>query len=162
MSSSAQPSTDYSGQSVTHEVELPDDDSSVSTELQCDIQPGALRERYSVQWVQVFNTSHINIAEGMFNVTLTVNFSTNGSLYQCYVTINHNGSGLASIYEGRLIEVITTEGIANDQLYIFSYNYSSDIIFCFIHHVEIHQAMMWLLPFSLYLLPSPYYHSLPA
>ena len=114
MSSTAQPSTDYSGQSVTHEVELPDDDSSVSTELQCDIQPGAMRQRYSVQWVQVFNTSHINIAGGLFNVTLTVNSSTNGSLYRCYVTINHNGSGLASIYEGRLIEVITTEGIAND------------------------------------------------
>ena len=110
MSSSAQPSTDYSGQSVTHEVELPDDDSSVSTELRCDIQPGALRQRYSVQWIQVFNTSHINIAGGMFNLMLTVNSS---SLYRCCVTINHNGSGLTSIYKGRLIGVITTKG--NDQ-----------------------------------------------
>ena len=102
MSSSAQPSTDYSGQSVTQEVELPDDDSSVSSELQCDIQPGALRQRYSVQWVQVFNSSDINKAGDMFNLTLNVSSSTSGSLYQCHVTINHNGSRLTSIYKGQL------------------------------------------------------------
>ena len=94
---------------MTHEVELPDDDSSVSTELQCDIQPGAMRQRYSVQWVQTFNSS--DIIGDMFNLALIVNSTTNGSLYQCCVTINHNGSGLTSIYKGRLIEVITTEGI---------------------------------------------------
>ena len=124
VSSSAQPSTNYSGQSVTHEVELPDDDSSVSTELQCDIQPGAMRQRYSVQWIQVFNSSDISIAGDMFNLTLTVNSTTNGSLYQCCVTINHNGSGLTSFYNGRLIVVITTEG--NDQLTTLSliHNYN--------------------------------------
>ena len=116
MSSSAQPSTDYSGQSVTHEVELPDDDSSVSTELQCDIQPGALRQRYSVQWrVQIYNSSDIYIFGDTFNLTLTVSSSTSGSRYQCYVTINHNdANGLTILYKGRLIEVITIKG--NDQL----------------------------------------------
>ena len=100
---------------MTHEVELPDDDSSVSTELQCDIQPGALRQRYSVQWIQVFMSSDMNIARDMFNLKLTVNSSTSGSLYQCCITINHNdANGLTSNYKGRLIEVITTEG--NDQL----------------------------------------------
>ena len=113
---------------MTHEVELPDDDSSVFTELQCDIQPGAMRQRYSVQWLQVFNTSYIYIAGGMFNLTLTVSSSTNGSLYQCYVTINHNGSGLTSIYKGRLIEVITTEGINDQPHTIFSYI----VLLCFI------------------------------
>ena len=111
VSFTAQPSTNYSGQTVIHEVELPDYDSSVSTKLQCDIQPGALRQRYSVQWVQDINSSNINIAGDMFNLTLSVNSSTNGSQYQCYVTINHNGSGLTSIYKGRHIVVITTEGI---------------------------------------------------
>ena len=96
---------------MRHEVELPDDDNSVSTELDCDIQPGAMRQRYSVQWVQNFHSS--DIVGDMFNLTLTVSSSTSGSLYQCYVTINHNGSGLTSIYIGRLIQVITTEG--NDQ-----------------------------------------------
>ena len=123
-SSSAQPSTNYSGQSVTHEVELPDDDSSVSTELQCDIQPGAMRQRYSVHWVQIVNSSDIFVGD-MFNLTLNVNSSTNGSLYQCHVTINHNGSGLTSIYKGRYIVVITTEG-NNNQLTSFF----SNILFC--------------------------------
>ena len=49
VSYSYKPSTNYSGQSRSHEVELPDADSVVPTELQCDIQPGALRQRYSVQ-----------------------------------------------------------------------------------------------------------------
>ena len=130
---SAQPSTDYSGQSVTHRVELPDDDSSVSTELQCDIQPGALRQSYSVQWIQVFNTSHIIITEGMFSLTLTVNSSTSGSLYRCCVTIIHNdANGLSSIYKGRLIGVFTTEG--NDQLTTLSFTV---ILFCSILHTEI-------------------------
>ena len=110
-SPSAQPSTDYSGQSVPHEVELPYDDSIVSTELQCDIQPGALRQRYSVRWIQIFDSSPINVAVGMFNLTVIVSSSTIGSQYQCSVTINHNGSGLSLIYKGRLI---TIEGNYND------------------------------------------------
>ena len=105
---------------MIYEVELPDDDSSVSIELQCDIQPGALRQRYSVQWVQVFNSSDINFVGDMLNLTLNVSSSTNGSLYRCCVTINHNGSGLTSIYKGRLIEVITTEGMMIIYLHIFS------------------------------------------
>ena len=116
MSSSAQPSTDYSEQSVTHEVELPDDDSSVSTELQCDIQPGAMRQRYSVQWIQVFNSSDVNIPGGMFNLTLSVSSFTSGSHYQCNVTIDHDGNGTTGTYEGRLnivteVNVVTTKGI---------------------------------------------------
>lgn len=121
---------------MTHEVELPDDNSTVSTELQCDIQPGALRQRYSVQWVQDFNSSNISIDRDMFNLTLSVNSSTNGSRYQCYVTINHNDSGLTSTYKGRLIVVITTEGIYNNQLTTFSLI----IIYCFIPHVAIQQG----------------------
>ena len=42
---------------LEHPVELPDDDSTVFTVLQCDIQPGALRQRYSVQW----ENTHQNI-----------------------------------------------------------------------------------------------------
>ena len=113
---------------VTHEVELPDDDSSVSTELQCDIQPGAMRQRYSVLWIQTFNS----FVGDMFNLTVTISSSTSGSLYQCHVTINHNGSGLTSIYEGPVIVVITTEGI---KIKYFSDIYSSDLIVCFIPHV---------------------------
>ena len=123
---------------MTHEVELPDDDSSVSTELQCDIQPGALRQRYSVVWVQISSTSHINITGHMFNLTLTVSSSTNGSQYQCYVTINHNGSGLTLIYKGRLIILK-----GNDQLT----NCFTVILFCSILHTQKFsrsQTVAWL------------------
>ena len=114
MSFTAQPTTDYSGQSVTHEVELPDDDSIVSTGLQCDIQPGAMRQRYSVQWIQVFNIGFTIISVDMFNLTLSVNSRspTSGSRYQCYVTIDHDGNGTTVTYEGRLnIVVIMLKGI---------------------------------------------------
>ena len=97
---------------MTHEVELPDDDSSVSTELQCDIQPGAMRQRYSVQWVQTFNSSDIYIVGDMFKLTLIIISYTDGSQYQCYVTIDHDGIGTTGTYEGRLnTVVITLKGI---------------------------------------------------
>ena len=105
---SAQPSTNYSGQSQLHQVELPNADSVVSTELQCDIQPGALRQRYSVQWRQMsFNESYIVIEnEGNFNLTLNVSSSLNGSQYQCEVTVNHDGSNIRD-YDGVLITLVT-------------------------------------------------------
>ena len=105
---SAQPSTNYSGQSQLHQVELPNADSVVSTKLQCDIQPGALRQRYSVQWRQMsFNESYIVIEnEGNFNLTLNVSSSLNGSQYQCEVTVNHDGSNTRD-YDGVLITLVT-------------------------------------------------------
>ena len=104
----------YSGQSLTHEVRLPADDNSiVSTKLQCDIQPGSLRQRYSVQWIVSFTNNSVNILVvlGMFNLTLNVSSSTNGSQYQCHVTIDHDGNGTTMTYEGRTIVVVILEGI---------------------------------------------------
>ena len=93
--------------SQTHEVELPDPKSIVSTELECDIQPGALRQRYSVQWRQLLqnDTFHI-LNEDSFNLTLSVNSGVNGSQYQCEVTIDHDGQGVTMSYEGRIIILI--------------------------------------------------------
>ena len=97
---------------MKHEVQLPDDDSSVSTELQCDIQPGALRQRYSVQWVHVFNIGFRIIPVDMFNLTLNVSSSTSGSLYQCSVTINHDSNGRTVTYEGQHnVVVVMLKGI---------------------------------------------------
>ena len=91
-------------------MELPDADSVVSTELQCDIQPGALRQRYSVQWKQIFNdSSYIIVNEGMFNLTLNVSSSLNGSQYQCEVTIDHDGTNIRD-YDG-VLTIVTTTGI---------------------------------------------------
>ena len=91
-------------------MELPDADSVVSTELQCDIQPGALRQRYSVQWRQIFNdNSYIIANEGIFKLTLNVNSSLNGSQYQCEVTIDHDGT-IVRDYDGVLTTLVTTTG----------------------------------------------------
>ena len=94
-------------------MELPDADSVVPTELQCDIQPGALRQRYSVQWKQIFNdSSYIIVNEGMFNLTLNVSSSLNGSQYQCEVTIDHDGTIVQiQSYDGVLITLVITTGM---------------------------------------------------
>ena len=91
-------------------MELPDADSVVPTELQCDIQPGALRQRYCIQWL---NDSYIIAIEGMFNLTLNVSSSLNDSQYQCEVTIDHDGT-IDNIrnYDGVLTN-ITTRGMYN-------------------------------------------------
>ena len=97
--------------SQKHEVELPDETSIVSTVLVCDIQPGALVQRYSVQWKQLLqtDTSHIiNVVS--FNLSLSVNSSMNGSQYQCEVTIDHDGRGVSGMYEGRT-KILISRGI---------------------------------------------------
>lgn len=97
--------------SQKHEVELPNDNSIVSTVLVCDIQPGALIQRYSVQWKQLLqdDTSHI-INVDSFNLSLSVNSSLNGSQYRCEVTIDHNGA-VSRTYEGRTKILIIRRGI---------------------------------------------------
>ena len=97
----AQPSSNYSGLSQIQGVELADENSIVPTELVCDIQPGALRQRYSVQWRQTLlhSSSHI-INNDSFILTLDIESSVNGSQYQCEVTIDHNGEGVSMTYQG--------------------------------------------------------------
>ena len=96
----------------SHEVELPDADSVVPTELQCDIQPGALRQRYSVQWKQ---------NKGMFNLTLNVSSSLNGSQYQCEVTIDHDNSSVQiQSYDDVLITLVITTGMLSIIYFPFS------------------------------------------
>ena len=75
---------------MVHIVELSDSDSTVSTMLECDIKPGALTQRYSVQWFQVFPMLNESISS-MFNLSLSVNSSFDGNVYQCEVTVNHDG-----------------------------------------------------------------------
>ena len=103
----------------THHVVLPSDDSEVSTELQCDIQPGALAQRYSVQWrrlCQNENFSDVPMNAELFNLTLNVTSGLNGSQYQCEVTINHDGS-LSRTYNGsRNTILISSKTFTSDTL----------------------------------------------
>lgn len=117
----AQPTTSYSGQSLTHEVELPDADSVVSIELQCDIQPGALRKRYSIQWIATFPNTSFVFEKDIFDLSLIVRSSLNGSQYHCEVTIDHDGNGVTMTYKGRIVTIhvmidmiIIPEGIYNN------------------------------------------------
>ena len=86
---------------------LPYEDSIVSTELECDIQPGALRERYSVQWKQQHNDTSYTINDDSFNLTLSVNSNVNGLQYRCEVTIDHDGEGVNRTYQGRTVTIVT-------------------------------------------------------
>ena len=89
-------------------MELPDADSVASTELQCDIQPGALRQRYSVQWNQILqNGSFVLVDKDMFNLTLNVSSSLNGSQYQCEVTIIHDGLTIRTYTTGRIVILVS-------------------------------------------------------
>ena len=115
LSNTAQPKTNYSDVNITHEVELPDMDSTVMTELVCDIQPGALIQRYSVQWLN--STSYI--VGNAFNVTVNISASSEGETYHCTVFIDHNGQGLILSYSGRHIIIATTtpeSGITDIQI----------------------------------------------
>ena len=69
---------------------LSDSDSRVSTVLECDIKPGALTQRYSVQWFQVSSMYNDSISS-MFNLSLSVNSSFDVNVYQCEVTVDHDG-----------------------------------------------------------------------
>jgi len=84
----------------THHVVFPSDDSEVPTELQCDIQPGALAQRYSVQWRRLYKSGHSDPLDvHVFSLMLNVTSGLDESQYQCEVTINHDGS-LSKTYNG--------------------------------------------------------------
>ena len=96
---------DFTAVQHYHRVELPDADSVVSTELQCDIQPGALRQKYSAQWRQLKHNDNTTI-DYTFNLTLHISSSQNGSKYQCEVTIHHDNIHNET-YAGAVIIILT-------------------------------------------------------
>ena len=110
LSNAAQPKTNYSNVNITYEVQLPDMDSTVMTELVCDIQPGALIQRYSVQWLK----STSDIVGNTFNITVNISASSEGETYHCTVFIHHNGQGLILPYSGKHIIIKTLDSGATD------------------------------------------------
>ena len=87
---------------VVHRVLLFDSNSTVSTLLECDIKPGALIQRYSVQWFQVSPT-HTGSISSMYNLNLSVTSRYDGNVYQCEVTVNHDGNYPVTYTGGRFI-----------------------------------------------------------
>ena len=96
---------DFTGVQRSYQVELPKCDGVVLTELQCDIQPGILRQSYSVQWRQLQQNDSTSI-DDRFNLTLHISSSQNGSQYQCEVTIHHD-SIHNQIYVGAVVTILT-------------------------------------------------------
>ena len=76
---------------MVYTVELSNSDGIVSTVLECDIKPGALIQRYSVQWFQVSPIRTGSIGS-RFNLGLSVISSFDGNVYQCEVTVDHDGN----------------------------------------------------------------------
>ena len=86
-------------------INLPDAESTVSTLLECDIQPGALAQSYSVQWFRVIqNVSIVHEGEMRFELTLNVTISLNRSQHMCVVTVNHDGN-ISRSYSGAIITI---------------------------------------------------------
>ena len=102
----AEPPISSSSDPIVHRV-TKSESGIVSTVLGCDIKPGALVQRYSVQWLQITrnSTAISNNISSSFNLTLSVNTSVSISLvYQCEVTVNHDGN-ISATYTGTLMIV---------------------------------------------------------
>ena len=86
---------------------------AVSTQFNCDIQPGAAPESYSIAWFRLNSDgSFTRIMEGInletFSLTLQVNLSHNNTVYQCRVSIDHDGTGDSPVeYDGAEITLYT-------------------------------------------------------
>ena len=78
-------------QPLYQQVELPSAKSEVSTHLQCAIQPGALQQRYAVEWKLIYPEGNNHTLYTEFNPIINVTLNMEDYKYQCEVTINHDG-----------------------------------------------------------------------
>ena len=109
--SAAVPPLDFP-QNQSHYVLVPVSGPAL-TQLNCDIGPGSARESYTIQWVQInINT---NITQGInhqnFSLTLSVDVNSNGRMYMCRVTIDHDGI-IRRTYDGAKITLHTSGKLA--------------------------------------------------
>lgn len=116
-----------------HQVLLQTPDDQVPTILQCDIQPGLLRQRYSARWYQ-FSIYPNNTKSDVpfnpmlnFNLMLNVTRAMNRSRYQCEVTINHNGS-LFRTYPGAII-TLNVDILGEYVTYMYMFNITNIVNF---------------------------------
>ena len=88
---------------------------SIEHELSCKIQPGALEEKYHVEWIELklYTNFSLSLNASTFNMTLNVTAALNGAEYQCRVTIDHNGTEI-EVYNGGIFKFVVE--IQNGQL----------------------------------------------
>ena len=79
------------GETTDIYVELPLTNATEEIDLQCGIQPGALVQRYSVEWKAISNqTRFIRLSVNTFHLFLNVTEKMIGMSYQCDVKVNHD------------------------------------------------------------------------
>ena len=93
----------YDGVTEDRYIVLPGQTRSREIELSCAIRPGALRDQYSVQWIQA-NPNKI-IDTNQFELLQSINASSQFQ-YHCEVTIQHN-TAIERVYNGPRINIQT-------------------------------------------------------
>ena len=91
-------------QETSRYIVFPDMKLTRDIELNCAIRPGALYERYRVQWVQLSPDTRL-FSTTTFDITVNVNYSIL-SEYRCRVEIEHR-LGLTVLYNGPLVHLQT-------------------------------------------------------
>lgn len=80
--------------------------------LTCDIQPGAVAERYEIVWFRLnFDGGFRRISEGIsqetFSLTLQLDLINSNENYRCTVYIDHDGVSTITAYDGANIALYT-------------------------------------------------------
>ena len=99
----ASPTMNYS-QETNRYIVFQDMKQTQDIELNCAIRPGALCERYSVEWVQQSPDTRL-LSTTTFDITVNASYSILAE-YRCRVEIEHK-LGLRLLYNGPLIHLQT-------------------------------------------------------
>ena len=86
----APPATNYDNESRLRNVVFPTPDSSRIVNLSCPIRPGALEERYSVEWQTRNPGGGFTILENSAHYDFQVDITPSSQpVYRCRVSIQH-------------------------------------------------------------------------
>lgn len=90
----------YNAQTRNRYVVFPTAESSRDIQLHCDIRPGALGSRYSVEWLG----NSVSLGYQTFDISVSLRPSSSTQQYLCRVTIVHrNDTESSEVYNGPAI-----------------------------------------------------------
>ena len=110
--SAASPPENFDGETRDRYIVFPTATSSRDISLSCDIRPGALSNRYSVQWLEysLERGSFLPLSANTFDIDITASYGQSSLVvpqYQCRVAIEHRNDtqdGLRD-YSGPIIRI---------------------------------------------------------
>ena len=94
----ASPSVDYTNILRHRYIIFPSPESQRTVTLHCDIQPGLLADRYTVDWTKESENGLTILTEGIYSLTTDV--MTSDAFYRCRVCIQHKSDGDGTTYLG--------------------------------------------------------------